>query len=188
VVLLVLGVLLWSAVHLLPCAGASVRAGLVERLGEGPYKGLFALSIVISVVLMVLGWRSTDPRLVYLPPVWTIPISDVLMLVALFLFVASALPTNVKRILRHPQLTSIVIWAGAHLLSNGDTRSLVLFGGLGAWAIVAMLAINRRDGAWRKPDPLPFSAELKPLVGAIVAFGVLFAVHPWFAGVSPMPR
>jgi uncharacterized membrane protein len=188
VILLVLGVLIWSAVHLLPSAGASVRAGLVERLGEDKYKGLFALSIVVSVVLMVFGWRSTDPSPVYTTPAWSILVSDVLMFVALLLFLASALPTNLKRVLRHPQLTGVAIWAGAHLLSNGDTRSLVLFGGIGAWAVVAMLAVNQRDGAWRKPEPLPLSAELKPLVAAIVAFVVLFLVHPWIAGVSPMPR
>jgi len=187
-VLLVLGVLIWSAAHLLPCTGASARARLIERLGEDPYKGLFALTILVSVVLMVFGWRSAVPSLVYVAPLWTIPAANVLMFVALLLFAASALPTNLKRILRHPQLTGVAVWAGAHLLSNGTNRSLVLFGGIGLWAVVAILAINRRDGAWQKPDPQPMSAELKPLVAAVVAFVVLFLVHPWIAGVSPMPR
>jgi uncharacterized membrane protein len=188
VILLVLGVLLWSAAHLFPCVARPARAQLIERLGEGPYKGLFALAIVGSIVLMVFGWRATDPSPVYVAPAWTALVANVLMFVALVLFAASGVPTNVKRILRHPQLTAVATWSVAHLISNGDTRSLVLFGGIGLWAVVSMVAINRRDGAWEKPDPLPMSAELKPLVGALVVFVVLFLVHPWIAGVSPMPR
>ena len=65
---LVLGVLLWSTAHLLPSAGVSVRAGLMSRLGEGPYKGLFSLTIVLSVVLMVVGWRSAEPIHLYAAP------------------------------------------------------------------------------------------------------------------------
>jgi hypothetical protein len=100
------------------------------------------------------------------------------------LFVGSNVPTNLKRIVRHPQLTGVAVWGIAHLLANGDLRSLVLFGGIGLWAVVAMVAINRRDGAWEKPEPLPLAAELKPLVGGIVAYGVLVLAHPYIAGVS----
>ena len=46
----------------------------------------------------------------------------------------------------------------SHLLANGDGRSIVLFGGLGLWAVVAIVAINRRDGAWQKPEPQPRAA------------------------------
>jgi hypothetical protein len=48
--------------------------------------------------------------------------------------------------------------------------------------------LNRRDGAWQRPEPLPLAAELKPLIGAAVAFAILFLVHPYIAGVSPLPR
>jgi uncharacterized membrane protein len=104
------------------------------------------------------------------------------------LFVASNLPTNLKRLIRHPQLTGVATWAFAHLLANGDSRSLVLFGGIGVWAVVEMGLLNRRDGAWRRPEPLPLVAELKPLIGAAVAFAILFLAHPYIAGVSPLLR
>ena len=71
--------------------------------------------------------------------------------------------------------------------STGERRSLVLFGGLALWAIATIGFINRRDGAWVKPDPQPMTAELKPLVAAIVAWGLLVLVHPYIAGVSPLP-
>ena len=46
---LVLGVLLWSVVHLLPSVGAPARARAVEWLGQA-YQGVFALAILASIV------------------------------------------------------------------------------------------------------------------------------------------
>ncbi len=184
---LVLGVLLWSAVHLLPSAAAPVRARAIERLGKA-YQGVFALAILASIGLMVLGWRSTLPTAVYSPPAWSSAASNVLVFIALLLFAASGLTSNIKRVIHHPQLTGLATWGGAHLLSNGELRSLVLFGGLGLWAIVAILFINRRDGAWKKPEPQPLTGEWKPLVAAMVGFAVLYLLHPYIAGVSATPR
>ncbi len=183
---LVLGVLAWSAVHLFPCLAVPTRTRLVERLGA-PYQGLFALVILSSIALMVFGWRSTVPSFLYSPPEWSRAVTNLLMLVALVLFAASALPTNLKRVVRHPQLVAMATWAVAHLLSNGDSRSIVLFGGLGLWALAAIVAINRRDGVWQKPEPLPLTAELKPVLAGVAAFVLVYLAHPWFAGVSPAP-
>jgi uncharacterized membrane protein len=106
------------------------------------------------------------------------------MLLAFFLFVASGQKTNVERLIRHPQLTSVIIWAGAHLLSRGDSRSLVLFGTLGVWALLEIPLISRRQGAWQRPAPAPLKAELKPLAIAVVVFLVVSALHPYLFGVS----
>jgi len=185
---LVLGVLLWSGLHLLPSAGASLRRRAVQTLGPA-YQGLFALGILVSVGLMVLGWRSTPPTApIYVPPTWSTAATNGLVFVALFLFAASGVATNVKRIIRHPQLSGVATWSAAHLLSNGDLRSLVLFGGLGIWALTAIHFINRRDGAWVKPEVQPALAALKPLAAAVVGFGVLYLAHPYIAGVAPTPH
>jgi len=188
VIWIVLGLLLWSGTHFIPSLFRGFRSSLIERVGEQPYKGLFSLSLVLAIVLMVVGWRAAVPHGLYQPPSWSTGVTNVLVFVALLLFVASGVPTNLKRFLRHPQLTGVATWAAAHLLSNGTDRALLLFGGLGAWAIAEMVAINRRDGAWEKPEALPMSAELKPLIGAIVVFALLLFVHPWIAGVSALPR
>jgi uncharacterized membrane protein len=184
---LVLGVLLWSAAHLMKSAAPGLRNQVAGALGAGPYQGVFSLVILASVGLMVLGWRSTTPEWIYTPPAWGRWATNVAMLVAFVLFAASGVPTNLKRILRHPQLTGFAIWALGHLLSNGEQRALVLFGGLGLWSLVSMFTINARDGAWQKPEPVGPAAEIKPLVGGVVLFAVLYWVHPWIAGVSPAP-
>ena len=157
-------------------------------MGLQRYKGCFSLALIAAIVLMVIGWRSSAFVPIYGTPSWGSLAANVGVFAALLLFVASAVPTNLKRVIRHPQLLGVVIWAGSHLLANGDRRSLVLFGGLGAWAILCILAINRRDGAWQKPEPLPMTAELKPVLGAILVYVALFFAHPYFAGVSPMPH
>jgi len=167
-----------------PPAAVDFRGKLIERLGESAYKGLFALDVLLGVVLMVVGWRGTAPSLVYAAPSWGYQAAIPLMLVALLLFAASGVPTNLKRFIRHPQLTGVATWGFAHLLANGDSRSLVLFGGVGVWAIVEMLLLNRRDGAWEKPEPLPLSAELKAVIGGVVGFAVLYFAHPYIAGVA----
>lgn len=182
--LLVLGVVLWCAVHLMPAVAQPLRQKLVAALGEQPYRGVFALFIVAGIVLMVLGWRSTPAAAVYAAPVWGHYAAAPLMLLAFFLFVASGQKTNVERLIRHPQLTSVIIWAGAHLLSRGDSRSLVLFGTLGVWALLEIPLISRRQGAWQRPAPAPLKAELKPLAIAVVVFLVVSALHPYLFGVS----
>lgn len=181
--ILIGGIVLWSAVHLLPALAPGVRQALVTRLGTGPWKGLFALAIVASLALIVIGWRSTVPQAVYQPPPWGRPAAPGLMVISVYLFGAARRPAMIRRVLRHPQLSGLMLWSLAHLLANGDQRSLVLFGGLGSWAIVEMFAINRRDGAWIRPEPPPLSRELVGIVITLAVFGVLLWAHPWFAGV-----
>jgi uncharacterized membrane protein len=184
---LVVGVLMWSVVHSFRSVAAPLRARLIAGMGEDKYKGLFALAIVTSIVLMVVGWRATPPVLVYRPPSSGRILAILLMLPAFIFFAASAMATNIKRFVRHPQLTGVLLWALAHLVSNGDGRSLVLFGVLGLWALVEMPLINRREGPWQQPDPRPLTADVKPVLGGLGGYIVFFVVHPYLFGRSPMP-
>lgn len=184
---LVTGVLLWSVAHCFPAALPAARSRLALRLGPNRYRGLFSLVIVLSVVLMVIGWRRATPDPVYLPPLYASPVVPVLVFISFYLFAASHAPGNAKRWLRHPMLTGTLVWAVAHLLANGDARSLVLFGGLGLWAIVSILLINRRDGAWVRPPAVAVTADLMTLAGTAVVFAVVALLHRWLFGVSPFP-
>lgn len=184
--MLVAGVVLWSVVHLLPSAGRGIRQGLISTVGDSPYQGLFALSILGSVVLMVFGWRSATPSFVYAPPVTSSMIMSPLMIVALILFAGSQGETNIKRIIRHPQLTGVFLWCLGHLLTNGDDRTIVLFGGIGLWTLVAMVLTNRRDRDYTKPAAVPLKADAKPLIGGVVFFVILVFAHPYISGVSPI--
>jgi uncharacterized membrane protein len=182
---LILGVALWSAAHFIPVGATGLRGNLVSNIGEGPYKGLFSLTLIGSVVLMVLGWRSITPNLVYDPPAFGAIIMAPLMLFAFALLGAANYKTNIKRLIRNPMLTGVVVWSVAHLATNGDDRSIALFGGMGLWALIMILLGNKRDGAYEKPEALPFKAEVKGFLITLVVFVVIILLHPYFAGVSP---
>lgn len=181
-----LGVIVWSVVHAIPSLAPGVRAGLIGRLGENGYKIGFALAIVGSIALMVLGWRSALADVVYEPPGFGRHLAMLLMLLAFLLFAFSHGKSNIKRFIRHPQLTAVVVWAIAHLLANGDSRSVTLFGVLGIWALVEMMLINRRDGAPALPEPRPWSAEAKPVIIGVVMYVIFVFLHPYLFGVSPI--
>ena len=180
---LMAGVLLWSVAHLSGCLAPGPRARLLNRVGEPVYKGIFSLVMVASIVMIVVGWRSSVPYSVYRPPQWGHLATLILMVPAIILFVASNMPTNLKRVLRHPQLTGFALWAAIHLLSNGDRNSVVLFGGLALWAILQIVLINRRDGAWTRPAAVPVMKDLIPVVVGIAVFAVLLWAHPFLAGM-----
>lgn len=181
---LMAGVVLWSAAHLFPGIAGAIRSKLIERLGRGGYRGIFALLIVTSIVCMVFGWRAATATVLYTPAAEFRLLTAALMVLALILFFSARLPTDIKRVLRHPQLTGVLTWALAHLLSNGDSRSLLLFGGLGAWAIAEMVAINRRDGAWVPPAAVGARRSAIPVVVGVAAWFLFAFLHPWIAGVS----
>ncbi|MEE9320861.1 MAG: NnrU family protein [Granulosicoccus sp.] len=172
--LLMLGLLLWSAVHFIPSLAQPLNARWLNMIGDVYYKISFSLIIILSIVMMVFGWRSTTPAVLYELPEITRPIAIILMALALSLQVATNKATRINQLVRHPMLSSVIVWSVAHLLVNGDSRSLVLFGGLGIWAILETFAINRREGVWQKPDIPGWSAEIKFIA-------ISFFVIAWIA-------
>lgn len=182
---LVLGVMLWSVAHLIPAVAVDFRKNLVDRLGENPYKGIFTLLMVLAIYLLVTGWKYTLPETVYVPPTWGRHAAALLVLIGLALFFAPYLQTNVKRYLRHPQLTGVALWGAGHLLANGDSRSIVLFGGLAAWAVIEILMLNRRDGARSRPAAAPLKFDALLIGIGIAVYAVLAIAHQWLFGVSP---
>ncbi|MDH3941610.1 MAG: NnrU family protein, partial [Xanthomonadales bacterium] len=86
---LVLGVLLWSVMHFIPAIAVDFRKSLISKVGEKPYKGIFALLMVFSLYLVISGWKASIPESIYLPPVWGRHLTSLLVLVAFILFIAS---------------------------------------------------------------------------------------------------
>lgn len=182
--LLIIGIALWSSVHLIPSLTPGLKIKLTNTLGENGYKGSFATTIILSIVLMVFGWQAVEPEIVFILPDWIKWVTAGLMVIAIWLMTLTAANTNVIRYLRHPQLSGMVVLSVAHCLVNGDNRSLVLFVSLGIWALIEIYAINRRQGAWRRPETVPLSAEIKPILLTVVVYSVLLFIHPYVFGVS----
>ena len=176
---IVLGLALWWGAHLFKRLAPGPRG----RLGD-PGKGLVAVAVVASVVLMVIGYRGNEAPDLWYPPAFLTQVNNLLMLFAVYLYAASGMKTRITRVIRHPQLTAVKTWAVAHLLVNGDLASIVLFGGLLAWAVVAVIVINRAEPVWTRPEPAPLGKEIGAVLGAVVVTGAIGWVHNWL-GVWP---
>jgi len=188
---LVLGVLLWSLVHMLPGLTKDLKKNLVDRIGEYPYKGLFLLFMVLSIYLIISGWTSMTPvepdvlAELYTAPEWGGYAAALVVLIGFILFLAPYPPNNFKRMLRHPQLIGMVCWGAGHLLAVGTARSIVLFGGLSVWAIIEMFLINRRDGEWVRPEQVSFMKDFTQVLFSVLAYmAFLYTHHMLFGGTE----
>ena len=181
--ILLLGLLLWSLVHLIPSLAQPMKKAWIHAMGDTGYKITFSITVVLSLVLMVYGWRSTVPTHIY-DPVVAKRVAIVLMIVSFLLFGAAKHPSIINTWVRHPQLTGLILWSVVHLLVNGDSRSVTLFGWLGTWALLEIIFISRREGKWIK-KPIPNGPQqIKGIIISLVIFVVAAVVHPYLSGVS----
>lgn len=186
-ILLLLGTALFAAVHFIPSLAPTIKAAWVDRLGENGYKGIFSLLLLAALAMIITGWRSATPVFLYHPPTILYPIALGLLLIAFTLLVISNRASRLRWLIRHPQLTAVALWGIAHLLVNGDSRSLILFAGMSLWAIGEIIAINRREGVWIKDAGVPpWYTEGITLIIVAILVAVVIAVHPWLAGVPVM--
>ncbi len=184
--LLVLGLILWVVGHFFKRYAPGGRAALAGRFGVGPSKGMVAGVLALALILMIVGYRAAPYEALYTPPGWGVHLNNLAMLFAVALFGMGSSKGRARSWLRHPMLTGVVVWGIAHLLVNGDVTSLILFGGLSAWAIAEMLVINAREPAWMRPEPGPVSGDVRLVVISLVLYGVIAGIHAWL-GYWPFP-
>ena len=173
-------------IHLL-ISGTRVREGLIARIGQGPYMGLF---VVLSIAGLVwLGFAFGEARTSPVnAPYWAVGdasrhIQMALQLVAVLLIViglSTPNPTSVRqesaierpvrgilRVTRHPFLWGVALWALGHLVVNGDRASLILFGSLLVLAVTGTASIDAKrtralgeawDGFAAQTSNVPFAA------------------------------
>jgi uncharacterized membrane protein len=99
------------------------------------------------------------------------------------LLAVSSRKSRLRRFIRHPQLSGVALWGISHLLMNGDNRSVMLFSGLTLWAVIEIIAINKREGAWVKEDAPDWSTEMVNVIIATVTVAVVVYLHPWLSGL-----
>lgn len=180
--LLILGMLIFIGVHLVPMA-PGVRQALVDRLGENKYKGVFSLIALVGLVTLIWGKVDAEVLFFWRPPEWGRNLAAPMMFLAFVGVVAKNIPCNLNRYTRHPMLWGVTLWSIAHLLTNGDLASVILFGGFALYALLDMWSANMR-GAVKSSAKFPVGRDLVVLAVALavyVAFGLL---HPYLFGVS----
>lgn len=183
--MLILGLVLWFGTHLFSIWAPTQRAAMTESMGMAS-RIVMAVLTVIAVALMVMGYQDAPFINVWYPPAFLTHLNNLLMLVAVALFIAGNIPSVVRNKVRHPQLAGAKAWAVGHLLVNGDLASILLFGGILAWAVVALIGSNKRDGKPPLDKPATTIGLVIHLAATIVVFGAITYAHQW-AGVWPFP-
>lgn len=191
--LLILGLIVFLGTHAFSMARGS-RAAIIAKIGENSYKGLYSLCALVGIVLIAIGYgqyRANGYIPVWDPPVWTRHLALLLVWVAFVCVAAAYLPGRIKKTLKHPMLAGVKIWALAHLLANGDLGSILLFGSVLAWAVMARISVKRRDVAAQHggtAEPAGMRNDILSLaIGTAVYLAFLFWLHPLLIGVPALP-
>ena len=112
------------------------------------------------------------------PPRWCGPRSSVSF--------AAYIPGEIKRVLKHPMLVGVKLWALAHLLANGDLGSIILFGSVLAWAVLRPHHAQASQPIPARP-PIPVGGRRNDFIAVVIGTIVYFALglwfHPWVIGV-----
>ena len=186
-VFLLLGVVLFIGVHSLATVGLRDRA--VALLGEGPWKGAYALISIVGLVAMVYGYGLARgaPTLLWAPPTWTRHLALLVMLPVFPLLTAAYAPGRIGGWVKHPMLFGTVLWALAHLLANGMLHDLVLFGAFLGWSVLTWVSYSWRE---RRPIPGAPPSGWNDVIALVVGLGLyalfVFVLHGWLFGVAPL--
>ncbi|MBV1700074.1 MAG: NnrU family protein [Hyphomicrobiales bacterium] len=164
------------------------RTALIARIGRGSYLGLFSLVSLAGLLLIGFGfarYRAEGLIPIWYPPAWTRHIVETLMWPASVAVVAAYFPGNIKRVLKHPMLVGVKIWAAAHLCANGDLGGIVLFGAVLAWAVYDRISLKRRSDPGSPPIPVGGLRNdiIAVVAGTIVYLALGFLFHPFVIGV-----
>jgi uncharacterized membrane protein len=130
-------------------SGTRLRDGLITRLGENAYRGLFSVASLVGLIWMIYAYRHAPTQELWPTPHGLRGVGYALVLIGFLLAIiglATPSPTQtggearlsgggdpvrgIVRITRHPFLWGVALWALVHVVMNGDLASLVLFGSL----------------------------------------------------------
>jgi uncharacterized membrane protein len=190
--ILVAGLVIFIGAHVFVTMRAQ-RAAVIARIGEGAYKGLMAVLSVIGVILIGYGfgqYRATGWINVWYLPRWTFYITQLLMWPASIFVVAAYIRGNIWRTLKHPMLVGVKTWAVAHLISNGDLGSILLFGSFLGWAGYDRMTLKHRADVGA--PPIPPGGHRNDIIALVVGtvlyllLGLVF--HPLVVGRAVFGR
>jgi uncharacterized membrane protein len=185
---MILGLVLFIGTHVVTTQ-RDLRGKLIGIGGEAVYKIAYAILAIAGIALISYGfsiYRSGGMIEVWTPPKWTRHVTEALMLPAAILLMAAYARGRIYRAVKHPMITAVKTWALAHLISNGDLGSIILFGSLLAWAVFDRISLKRRSDPGGPPIPVggPKNDLIAIIAGIVVYLTLGFLFHPYVVGVK----
>ncbi len=177
-ILLISGLVLFIVMHAFRELGW--RDPLVHTLGRIRYKLLVCSGIAGSLVLMTIGKSGAPFVQIWVPP---FPLRDMTLLVMIsssIVFFAGLLPaSHTRALVGHPMLVGVFLWGIAHLASNGDLASMLLFGSLACWAVWKFIVLERRRGQTqqRHSETPALQWDAAAILLGMIAYGALLVFH-----------
>lgn len=194
-----------------------LRRALVGVLGEGLFRGVYALISLATFVWAIMAFQDAPLVEVWQPHMALRHLGLSIMPIACVFLVAGytvSIPLSkgaeapgIFKITRHPVMAAVALWGIVHFLANGDAAPMMLAGAMTVLAIGGALHIEARradDPAWQalkaQTSFVPFAAlvskktRLTPgqvgwlrIVGGLALFAVTAWFHEPWFGVSPLP-
>jgi uncharacterized membrane protein len=178
--ILVLGLVVFLVPHTLT-ALRGARQQVVSRVGFGPYKAIYSIVSLIGLVLIGYGfgaYRASGWIDLWYPPSWTRHATVALMWPASICVAAAYIRGDIYRALKHPMLVGVKLWALAHLISNGDLGSVILFCAIMAWAVFDRISLKRRRDAGA--PPIPIGGRRNDVIAVVLGTVLYLALGLWF--------
>lgn len=174
--------------HCLSIFAPAWRDKQEARLGKHVWRGLYSVFALSGLILLIYGYGQYR----YEADAWYTPVAAgrhiamALMLPVFPLLIAACLSGRISRMVRHPMLLAVCLWAAAHLAANHTGADVLLFGSFLIWAVLLWLSF-----AWRKPRPAAQAAAYRTMNDVIAVVGglllyalVAFWLHKPLTGVA----
>jgi uncharacterized membrane protein len=180
-------IVLFSVLFVVTHLGLShdpIRRGLVDTIGEWPFRGLYSLVSFLTLgPAAVLWWQNRHlGAVLWELPFWTERIiAGVLVFFGLFLLFqllatpspASMMPAKAEargilRVTRHPMNMGLAFWGLAHLLANGTVGDVAFFG---SFVVVGIIGPYHLDARHKRNKGEEFTEFCKQT--SVLPFGAI---------------
>ncbi|WP_417423124.1 NnrU family protein [Hoeflea sp.] len=197
-----------------------VKAQIVKRIGRRAFTVLYSCVSIIALGWLIYAAARAPYVELWSPAPWQFSVTLIVMLAVCFIIAFTLGRPNpfsfggttgsrfdpahagIVRVHRHPLLVGFLLWAGSHMLPNGDLAHVILFGVFASFSLLGMRLLDRRNrrllGA-AEYDALSASVRQAPLLqsfardrfvvrtlAGVALFAVLLLLHPAVIGVSPL--
>jgi len=187
--ILIIGLIVFLGIHSVLIVKPDLGRSMAARHGENTWKGAYSAIAIIGLLLVIYGYglARQQPAVAYLPLPGLRHLTHLLMLPVFVLLFATYFPGRIKSATRHPMLWATILWALAHLLSNGNWADVLLFGGFLVWAAADLISMSRRPAKHIPTAPAGRFNDGVCIIGGLIVYALFVGgLHRWLFGVAPM--